>query len=75
MLELEEIKRRVTIRGEEMEETTSENEEGEEIIRQDIEQEEEIMIEIIETEDRSEEVKNMIKEIVEIMKKRAKEQC
>ena len=67
-VELEEIKRRVTIRGEEMEETTSENEEGEEIIRQDIEQEEEIIVEIVETEDRSEEVKNMIKEIVEIMK-------
>ena len=51
-----------------MEETTNENDEWEEIIRQGIEQGEEIMVEMIETDDRREEVKNMIKEIVEIMK-------
>ena len=62
--ELEEIKRRVTIRGEEMEETTSEDEEGEEIIRQDIEQEEEIMVEIIEAmvEKEDKELNQRIKE-------------
>ena len=67
-VELGEIKRRVITTDEEPEKTTHDNEGGEEIIRQDIEQEEEIMVEIVETDDRSEEAKNMITEIVETMK-------